>query len=559
MATNFQAVDSQLDKIKSTLQGISSSLASSTPKQREQLSSAFKDLGGTLSSEQARRSVANAQASAPGTTPTSTSEIDPLTKALQEKAQSDARAKEAEAKKKEAEATTSIADQRALKNKTKTGTSSTAGVDGAPVEDKKMAFQELMQREPMLGDYGLTEENMADPMVIATLRNQVARSQQIEQDAARLQEMVGRKEARTQQQVALIGQSVANQTAQLQVEQRKRMAATGMAGLLTGRSLYSPEEHQGIIQEVVQEGILKLQEIQIEGYKLQNEMWDDFDNYEYEAYTKKSEMLKEYNKLELDTVTAVQTRLQQVAKQAQEKLVFDQQQMDRSSLILGEELVGASDDVIRQTALEQGIDYGLLKKAVADATFTKQDRDLSLTSKRLSIAASQKALSGTKEVEKPLTGPERVALIKEYGLVDGNGNPLTQIPIGWRESDFANFAASYNLNGADATMASKYIDEYEDVISGKLVPYSEADDTKKGSMLKDTQETLKAALSAVPDSDKDKLDKLGVTRAFWDSRATEKTKLLESAKVKENIIKYLEQGYSPTNVVDILMETSLNQ
>lgn len=404
MATNFQSVDDRLTQIKTTLQGISSNLSASTPEQRKQLSGAFTNLSGTLSSEQARRSVSSARESAPGTTSNATGAPDPMARALQEKAQSEARAKEAEARRKEAEATASIADQRMMKGQTNAGASSTAGADGkgpSPEETKRMRFQELMQAEPMLADYGLTEENLEDPMVIATLRNQVAQSKQLEADAVRLSEMVQRKEERTQQQVALVGQSIKNQEAQLKVEQRKRMAAEGMGSILAGRSLYSPEEHQGLIQEIVQDGILKLQEIQIEGFKLQNEMWDDFENYEYEAYTQKSEMLKEFNKLELDTVTSIQTRLQALAKSEQEKLVFDQAQMDRASLIMAEELVGASDEAIREAATTQGIDYGLLKRAVADATeaqemraFNREDRALSLTGKRLSIAGQQRALSG---------------------------------------------------------------------------------------------------------------------------------------------------------------------
>ncbi len=406
MTTNFQIVDSDLAKLKTSLQGISSSLSSLSPSEKRKfekssssdtLSAGLTSLSGTLSSEQARRSVASAKTSSPGTTSTP----DPLNQALQAKVQAEARAREAEAKKKEAEATASIADQRLMQGKTKAGTSSTPSLGDVPIKGA-VELRSILETEPLLADYGLTEENVQDPMVIATLRNQVATSNQLEQDAVRLNEMVEKKEERTKQQVALIGQSVKNQTEQLKVEQRKRMAAEGMASVLSGRSLYSPEEHQGLIQEVVQDGILKLQEIQLEGYKLQNEMWDNFENYEFEAYTKKSEILKEYNKLELDTVTAVQTRLQTIAKTAQEKMVFDQTQMDRNSLILAEELVGASDAAIRQTATEQGIDYGLLKRAVADATdvhdtraFNKEDRALSLTEKRLSIATSQKALSNS--------------------------------------------------------------------------------------------------------------------------------------------------------------------
>ncbi len=560
MATNFQSVDDRLTGIKTTLQNISSSLSTATPEQKTQLSAALNSTGAALSSEQARRSVANAQESSPGTSSSGSASARALAMANAARTEAEAKAKKAEQAQKDAEATASISDQRSAKSKTGSAPGSTGGTNKAastPEEDKKMAFQELMQREPMLGEYGLTEENLADPMVIATLRNQVANTQQIKENIVRLDEMVQKKEERTREQVALIGTSIKNQEAQLKVEQRKRTAAEGMAGILSNRSLYSPEEHQGLIQEVVQEGILKLQEIQIEGYKLQNEMWEDFDDYEFEKYTAKSEQLKEYNKLELDTVTSIQTRLQNIAKTQQQKLVFDQAQMDRSSLILAEELVGSSDEAIREAATTQGVDYGLLKRAVADASFTQEDRNLSLQSKRLTIQAQQKAASEETEdeTEEPLTSAQRAALIKEYGLEEGT----IQIPIGWKESNFAKFAASYDLNGKDNVAVAKYIKEYEEVISGKMVPYSEADDSKKTSLLKDAQESLKIALETVPDSEKNKLDALGVNRKFWDSRATEKAKLLESEKVKQNLIKYLEQGYTPSNAVEIMMNTSLNQ
>ena len=393
MATNFQAVDTNLEKIKTTLQGISSSLASSTPEQRTQLEGTLKTLGGALSSEQARRSVENAKTSSPGTTPSATTPTtDALTKAMQDKAAAETRAKEAEARKKEAEATASIADQRlAQRNAGKTGTTSGLSNSDATANSGVTTLEGLLAQEPELANYGLTADNVSDPMVVATLRNQVARSQQLEADYNRLNEMVAKKEERTKEQVALINTSIKNQEAQLKVEQRKRMASEGMAGVLSGRSLYSPEEHQGLIQEVVQDGILKLQEIQIEGFKLKNEMWDNFDNYEFEKYTKKSEVLKEYNKLELDTVTAIQTHLQNIAKTQQEKIVFDQQQMDRSSLILAGELVGASDATIRETATANGVDYGLLKKAVEDANYEQQSRALDITAKNESILTSRQS------------------------------------------------------------------------------------------------------------------------------------------------------------------------
>lgn len=475
MATNFQSVDDRLNQIKTTLQGISDNLSASTPEQRQQLSSAFSTLQGTLSSEQARRSVSNAQAIAPGTTPSAmpTSAPDAMTKILQEKAQAEARAKEAEAKKKEAEATASIADQRLIKNTSVTST--TAGVDGATAvsEDaKKMQFQELMQREPMLGEYGLTEENLEDPMVIATLRNQVAQSQQIQADATRLSEMVARKEERTQQQVALVGQSIKNQEAQVKVEQRKRLSAQGMAGMLSGRSLYSPEEHQGLIQEVVQDGILKLQEIQIEGFKLQNEMWDDFENYEYEAYTKKSEMLKEFNKLELDTVTAIQTRLQAVAKAEQEKLVFDQEQMDRASFVLAPELVNAAPEQIREVALSNGIEPGLLAREVEAYKQSQEIFNLDIQSKKESILSEQQSriLSQARfdrenqpTPEKPLTPSELKEFSDMYGLKSGLADSaINLIPSYWSRNDLDGFINKFP--NAPKEDLPGLIKQYEDIV-----------------------------------------------------------------------------------------------
>jgi hypothetical protein len=389
MAINYQAVGETLSSLKGQLEGLRSSISTATPEQRKQLSGAFDTLGSTLSSTQARVTVDSAKKTmdAPVDAPVD-APIDPLFEAQRQRAQAEARAKEADAKRKEAEAVASISDQRLAKSAT---TGGSMGASTTPTSTS--VLQELLAGEPQLADYGLTADNVTDPMVVASLRYQAARETQIAKDVEILNDYVAKKEQRVRDQVALIDQSIANQSEQLKVEQRKRMSAVGMAGMLSNRSLYSPEEHQGLIQEVVQEGILQLQEIQIEGYKLQNEMWEDFEDFEFEAYTQKSEILKEFNKLELDTVTAIQERLQAVAEQEREKQLFDHGQMERSSLILAEELVDASDEAIRQVAEQEGIDYGMLLRAVRDAKFTQDDRELSLTDKRLSIAGKRKSLT----------------------------------------------------------------------------------------------------------------------------------------------------------------------
>lgn len=433
MATNFQAINQTLENIKGSLIGLRDNVGSATEAQREQLGGALNTLGSTLSSTEARTAVSNAQRNTTQSpTRTESPTIDPLIEAQQARAQAEARAKNAEAKMKEAEATASISDQRLLK---KTG--ATAGATGSPASQTQTgatALNNILASEPQLADYGLNENNVDDPMVVASLRYQAAREGQIANDVNILNEYVARREQRVKDQVALIDQSIANQNEQLKVEQRKRMASTSMAGILSGRSLYSPEEHQGLIQEVIQEGILQLQEIQLEGYKLQNEMWSDFEDFEFEAYTQKSEMLKEFNRLELETVTTIQERLQEVAKIEREKQLFDQSQMERTSLILAEELVGASDEEIRQTAEREGVDYGMLLRAVRDSTFTEQDRSLTLAGKQQSLisarnaearAAAASAAGGTSG----LTESEQ-AEIDTYAqeMIDNRNFNITSVP-----------------------------------------------------------------------------------------------------------------------------------
>lgn len=541
MPTNYNAIYDTLGQISNTLGELKKQGTEIPKTDLKNLSNALNSTSSAVSSEQARREVQTAQntsgvTNAPG-------QVDPMFKALQEKAQAEAKAKEAEAAKKQAEATASIADQRLAKESTKTTkTGETQSADAS-----RLRFDEILLAEPELADYGLTEDATQDPMVVATLRNQIATQRQIAQSVAVLNDFARLKEKRVQEQVALIDQSIANQEAQLKVEQRKRMAAVKMAGILSGRLLYSPEEHQGLIQQVVQDGIVALQKVQLEGYKMKNEMYDDLDNFRYDAYVKKSELVKEYNKLELDTVTAIQERLQQVAEQERQKITFDQAQADRAALIFAEELVNASDAEIRRVALENGIDYGLLLRAVNDAKFTTQDRALTLASKRASF---EKA--GKKEV-KPMTALERNRLVEEYGFQKGQ----LQIPIGWSEEDFSGFLDKYNISEKDSTIVNKMLKEYESIIAGTYKYYSERDDAGKKKLADEAFEELKKRLEAVKDEDVALLDQLGVDRRFLDSRKTEKEKLLESAQVKEKVVGYLEQGYAPMSVVEILMGTSL--
>jgi hypothetical protein len=437
MSTNFQAIYDTLGKIQTTLGGLKEQGVEVPQTMREQLGGGLNTLSGVVSSEQARRSVSNAQSNS-GVSPGP----DPLTVALQAQAKAEAEAKKATERAKEAEATASISDQRMLA-KQKVGA---GGVTDAttPPSPGAVTLANLLASEPTLADYGLTEDNVNDPMVVASLRFQVAREGQIAKDVEALNKYVANKEQRVRDQIALIDQSIANQSEQLKIEQRKRMAATGMAGVLSGRSLYSPEEHQGLIQEVVQEGILQLQQIQIEGFKLKNEMLSDFEDFQFEAYTKKSEMLSELNKLELQTVTTIQERLQDIAKQQREKTLFDQSQADRNAFILAPELMNASPEEIMRVAQANGIEAGVLKRAIDDYAFQQDDRNLSLQAKRESILTSQQsrrlalAKDAGSKTDEPMSPSVLKAFTDLYGLREGK-ETASLIPPYWSENDLRAF------------------------------------------------------------------------------------------------------------------------
>ena len=370
-------LSNSLSQIGETLSKIKSGLSSLSPEEKskfdnsssaQQLSSGLSQLSGTISSESARRAVENAKANNNLNVPNSSND---LLKQLQD---ATGMATKAEAAKKEAEAAKANAEANlSIKEQQQSGLESALAVaKGSTNNDTQtQTTQDTTGQVPQGGlsnsdinTYGLTKDQANDPFVVSQIQRFNGNSAIIGSTIQAMGEMMKTESADTQALMANIDAIAKNQQAQVDAEYKKRVAGATLSGIINGNALYSPEEHQGLISQVILEGKAKLDEISLTAIKTKIGLQQNLRDFKYKTFVEQSDKLMKLNDLKIETVTAIQSELQRVSKEQNDKLLFDQSQEERDATILAEELINASDNQIIETAKANGITPGLLIGAV---------------------------------------------------------------------------------------------------------------------------------------------------------------------------------------------------
>lgn len=234
-----------------------------------------------------------------------------------------------------------------------------------------------------------TTENIHDPIIRALADKTIANVGIINNQMQTLSRYREQFNDYTQQDIDSISRT-AERSVQRQIEESQRTTdAMRFAGVVAGRAQFAPVVEQSIIHEVIQDGLDKVEVINEKKNSAIREARKAEAEFDIDAFEQQSELAKEYNNEIESTISAMNAQVRQVEKDEREKIAFRNAQQERDSVILAEELVSATQDQIAKAAAANGIDIGLLTKAVNDAKFTASDRDLSTKQKQENILSSQ--------------------------------------------------------------------------------------------------------------------------------------------------------------------------
>lgn len=195
----------------------------------------------------------------------------------------------------------------------------------------------------------------------------------------------------TQQDIDSIARTAARSVERQQVENERTKRAMEFAGVLGGRAQYSPIVQESIIADVVQEGLDAIEVINEKKNTAIREARKAEADFNIDLFEQQANLAKEYNDQVQATFSAMNTRVRQVEQDERERVEFRQEQEERNSLILAQELTDATPEQIMQAAAANGIDPGLLTKAVNDAKYEQQSNELDIAGKKENIRASQES------------------------------------------------------------------------------------------------------------------------------------------------------------------------
>lgn len=351
------------------------------------------------------------------------------------------------------EADVSIADKRAEKAGEAAAAAATAkgkrdattgmGADGTKTgtetpEDQPTVDEGVQPLEGMEADPVATALAKAANESIALTNNRLAE----------LSALVDAEDEDTKRSIRNAESLARIQTERIKKENARLEQAARVAGIVSGRGMYSPYEHEGIISEVVQEGLARVQEIEFTKQETILTAKKALRDFKYKSFTEATDMIESLSELKRNTIIEMNRRLVEVEQQQRERIKFDNEQADRAAILIAPDLMNASAEELAAAAAANNIELGALVRAVQDYKYEQESRALDLTSKRESIAASRdarrRANEKTVEVEKPMSFSDLNAASERYGLFveTGSGdNKRVQnlIPPSWTRTDLEAF------------------------------------------------------------------------------------------------------------------------
>jgi hypothetical protein len=440
-----------LADIKTSLQNVSAGISNLSSSERAKfensasataLKGGLTSLSGTLTSEQARRTVANTQKDASKTTPNAGSGInDAYSKLFAENEKTKQDLADTQAKLTSAQSGLSISEQQ------KQATEDAAAE--ALLKGKKNGQTTTDPNVPADTSVGLEDIAGEDPILKAMVdsANQQRTSLNSQLDVLNRQMLDADED--TKFMVRQIDNMTRQQIQRQEKANEQMVRGAKVAGLTAGIAQYSPETHSGIIQETINDGLALIQDIEFKAMEKKYEAKKDLRDFNYKGYLESQKLITEYNDLKNKTIISMYEQIQKAETDAREKIKFDNEQADRNAIILAPELINASPDLIAKTAAANGIELGALMRAVNDAKYEQQSRELDITAKQESILSSRDAryranLPKETEEEKPMSFSDLEAASERYNLFSTTGSGdnkkvVNLVPSHWTRSDFNGF------------------------------------------------------------------------------------------------------------------------
>jgi len=179
-----------------------------------------------------------------------------------------------------------------------------------------------------------------------------------------------------------------------QVKENDRITrAMEFAGIIGGRAQMAPVVEGTLIHEIIQDGLDRIDVIEDKKTTAIRTARKAESEFNYKLFTEEVDIANQLNKDIEDGISKLKTEVRQAEKDEQDRMTFRQEQEKRNSLILAGELTEASPELIQQTAAANGIDLGLLMKAVNDAKFEKANRKFTGEDNALSLLDKQSSIN----------------------------------------------------------------------------------------------------------------------------------------------------------------------
>jgi len=346
-----------LADIQTSLQNISAGISNLSPTEKakfensdsaKQLAGGLTSLSGTVTSEQGRRTIQTVRNEDKKTSGNSIN--DAYSKLFQEFQKKKSELAETQKQLQSTQSTLSIADQQKQQVEDEAAE--------ALLNNKKSS--ETTPTEP--ADTGVGLEDLAgdDPVMKALLDSANEQRTAITSQLEVLNQQMLDADEDTKFMVRQI-ENLANQQIQRQEKVNANVVrGAKVAGLSAGIARYSPETHSGIVQDTINEGLSLIRDIELQSAQKKYEAKKDLRDFRYKSYLESQKLITEYADLKNQTIIKMYEQLQSEENRAREQIKFDQQQEERLSSLLAEELIGAPESQIKSAAEANGVEYGLL-------------------------------------------------------------------------------------------------------------------------------------------------------------------------------------------------------
>jgi len=235
--------------------------------------------------------------------------------------------------------------------------------------------------------------NINDPFIKSLTESSIASVGIFNEQMTALNQYQSQFNDYTQQDIASIAR-IAERSVNRQIAENDRVKrAMEFAGFLGGRAQFAPIVENTIINDVIQQGLDKIDIINENKNTAVREARKAEANFNINVFEQQAKLAKDYNDQLSTTFSEMNQQVRQVEKDQRDKIDYRQQQEERSSILLADQLTNATPETIMQTALANGIDPSLLSKAVNDAKFAKTQQDFTTKSNALTLQDKQASIN----------------------------------------------------------------------------------------------------------------------------------------------------------------------